>query len=500
MPQPLRIVIVGGVAGGASAATRARRLAEDASIVLFERGPVCVLRQLRAALPHGRRHPGALTAPDADAGEPQRPVRHGRADAYRSGGHRTGRQGGGGPQPEDRQGVRGALRCPGAQPRGRAHPPGHPRGVRGAGVHLAQHGGHGRHPPAVGEGGVRRALVAGAGYIGLELVEQLRRRGLDVVLVEKLDHVMGLADPEMTMAIREELAAHQVDVRLGRSVAAFREAGQGLSVASWTAASAVACDLAVLGVGVRPETRLAKDAGLALGSTGGILVDDRMRTSRPDIYAVGDAVEVRDLVSGDPALVPLAGPANRQGRIAAEVILGRDSRYRGTQGTAICKVFDLSFATTGLTETALKRKGLPYRRVYVFPPDHAAYYPGAQAITLKLLFEPEQRAHPRRPGGGPRRGGQAHRRDRRGPAGRSTVFDLEHLELCYAPPFGGAKDAVNMAGFVAANVLRGDVDLWEPEELEALARRPAAGGRAHVPGARRGHHPRGPVRARGRTA
>ncbi len=467
MPQPLRIVIVGGVAGGASAATRARRLAEDASIVLFERGPYvsfanCGLPYHLGGVIQERSRllvqtPESLSARfDLDvrvhtevvAIEPDAKVVVARN-------LKTGK--------EVREPYDALVLSPGAEPIRPAIP-----GVSGARVFtLRNMGDMDAILQAVREGGVRRALVAGAGYIGLELVEQLRHRGLDVVLVEKLDHVMGLADPEMTMAIREELAAHQVDVRLGRSVAAFREAGQGLSVLL-DDQSAVACDLAVLGVGVRPETRLAKDAGLALGSTGGILVDDRMRTSRPDIYAVGDAVEVRDLVSGDPALVPLAGPANRQGRIAAEVILGRDSRYRGTQGTAICKIFDLSFATTGLTETALKRKGLPYRRVYVFPPDHAAYYPGAQAITLKLLFEP---------GSGRILGAQAVGRagvDKRidviAVAQRAglTVFDLEHLELCYAPPFGAAKDAVNMAGFVAANVLRGDVDLWEPEELEAL--------------------------------
>jgi rhodanese-related sulfurtransferase len=223
--------------------------------------------------------------------------------------------------------------------------------------------------------------------------------------------------------------------------------------------------MALLAVGVRPDTKLAKDAGLELGATGGVLVDDRMRTSDPSIWAVGDAIEVRNLVSDQPALIPLAGPANRQGRIAAENILGRESRYKATQGTAICKVFDLAFGMTGLTEMSLLRAGIGYRRIYLHPADHATYYPGAQPISIKLLFDPVS---------GRILGAQAvgaagvdKRIDVLAVAMRAgmTVFDLEDLELCYAPPFGSAKDAVNMAGFVASNVLYSDVTLWEPEEL-----------------------------------
>jgi hypothetical protein len=250
-------------------------------------------------------------------------------------------------------------------------------------------------------------------------------------------------------------------------VSAFEKEGEGL-VATLDNGDRIPCDLVVMSVGVKPETRLAREAGLAIGSTGGILVDDQMRTSLPGIYAVGDAVEVREFVSGDPALIPLAGPANRQGRIVAEVILGRDSRYKATQGTSICKVFDLSFAMTGLSETAIQRKGMRYKRIYVYPPDHATYYPGAHPITLKLLFDPED---------GRILGAQAvgvagvdKRIDVIAVAQRAglTVFDLEDLELCYAPPYGSAKDPVNMAGFVASNVCREDVDLWEPEDLANL--------------------------------
>jgi NADPH-dependent 2,4-dienoyl-CoA reductase/sulfur reductase-like enzyme/rhodanese-related sulfurtransferase len=320
---------------------------------------------------------------------------------------------------------------------------------------------------AVSRDGVGQALVVGAGYIGLELAEQFRHRGLAVALVERLPHVMGVADTEMTFPIHEELTRHGVDLRLGRSVSAF-EKTRGELVAVLDNGDRIPCDLAILSVGVRPETRLAQAAGLALGSTGGILVDDQMRTSQPNIYAVGDAVEIRDFTSGDAALIPLAGPANRQGRIAAEVILGRDSRYNATQGTAICKVFDLSFAMTGLSEAALQRKGMAYRRIYIYPADHATYYPSAHPISLKLLFDPKD---------GHILGAQAvgvagvdKRIDVIAVAQRAglTVFDLEDLELCYAPPFGSAKDPINMAGFVASNVLREDVLLWEPEDLASV--------------------------------
>jgi rhodanese-related sulfurtransferase len=219
---------------------------------------------------------------------------------------------------------------------------------------------------------------------------------------------------------------------------------------------------------VRPETSLAREAGLALGPTGGILVDEYMRTSDPAIWAVGDAVEVRDAVLDGPALLPLAGPANRQGRVAADNILGRSSTYKGTQGTAICKVFGLAFAMTGQPEKALRRKGVPFRKVYVHPADHAAYYPGAQAMSLKLLFDGEGHILGAQAVGA---AGVDKRIDVLATAMRGglTVYDLEDAELCYAPPYGSAKDPVNMAGFVASNVLRGDVALWEPEELETLA-------------------------------
>ena len=465
-PRSPRILIVGGVAGGASAAARARRLSESAEIVLFERGPYVSFAN--CGLPYhiggviadrGRllvQTPASLSARfDLDVRvrteilsiDPEAQVVVARD-------LRTGR--------ETREAYDALILSPGAEP---VRPP--VPGASDQAVLTLRNMEDMDAILAALPAGKGRALVVGGGFIGLELAEQFRHRGLDVVLVERLDHVLGVADVEMTFPLHEELARQGVDLRLGRSVAAFERDGSGLS-ALLDDGGRIPCDLAILSVGVRPETRLAREAGLALGVTGGIRVDDRMRTSKPNIYAVGDAVEVLDFVSGEPALIPLAGPANRQGRVAAEVILGRDSRTKATQGTSICKVFDLSFAMTGLSEASLVRKGLPYRRVYVHPADHATYYPGAHPITLKLLFAPE---------GGRILGAQAvgmagvdKRIDVLAVALRAglTVFDLEDLELCYAPPFGSAKDPVNMVGFVAANVLRGDVALWEPEELATL--------------------------------
>jgi len=467
MSESKRILIVGGVAGGASAAARARRLDEHAEIVLFERGPNVSFAN--CGLPYhiggviGERArllvqtPESLNARfDLDVRVRTEVVaidRQARTVVARN--LRTGRET---VEPYD-----ALVLSPGAEP----IRPGIPGAQDPAVFTLRNLGDMDAIMAVAGRDPGGRALVVGAGYIGLELAEQFRHRGLPVTMVERLPHVLAVADAEMTLPLQEELVRQEVDLRLGSSVVAFERQGEAL-VAVLDDGGRIPCALAILCVGVRPDTRLAQAAGLSLGSTGGILVDEQMRTSDPCIFAVGDAVEVREFVSGEPALIPLAGPANRQGRIAAEVILGRDSRYHASQGTAICKVFELTFAMTGLSEAALRRKGLDYRCVYLHPADHATYYPGAQALTLKLLFEPTR---------GLILGAQAvggagvdKRIDVLAVAQRAglTVFDLEDLELCYAPPFGSAKDAVNMAGFVAANVLRGDVALWQPEELAQL--------------------------------
>ncbi|MFZ1614204.1 MAG: FAD-dependent oxidoreductase [Holophaga sp.] len=467
MVDPTRILIVGGVAGGASVAARARRLSETATIIVFERGPYvsfanCGLPYHIGGVIEDRKRllvqtPESLNARfDLDVRVNSEVLAIDRAaKTIQVRNVKTGR--------EYTEAYDVLVLSPGAEP---IRPP--LPGINDPRVHTLRNMGDmdsilaGLHNPRLG-----RVLVVGGGYIGVELAESLRHRGLGVVLVERLAQVMAVADPEMVEPLHEELQRHGVELRLNASVASFDGTRESLR-ALLADGTRIECDLAVMCVGVRPETTLAKAAGLELGSTGGIRVDAQMRSSDPSIFAVGDAVEVRELVSGDATLIPLAGPANRQGRIAADVILGRDSRYASTQGTAICKVFDLTFAMTGLSERSLVQKQIPFHRIYVHPADHATYYPGASAISLKLLFAPES---------GRLLGAQAvgkagvdKRMDVLAVALRAglTVFDLEELELCYAPPFGSAKDAVNMAGFVASNLLRGDVAHWEPEELASL--------------------------------
>lgn len=464
MSQPFRLVIIGGVAGGASAATRARRLSEDAEIILLERGPDvsfanCGLPyHIGGVIPERKRllvqTPERLNARfDLDVRVNTEAIAIDWAEkVVITRNLKTGS--------ETRLPYDALILSPGAAPI-RPKLPGfdHPkvftlRNLQDMDAILAACQ------------GAKRALVVGAGYIGLELAESLRHRGLEVSLVERQTSVLGLADPEMAAPLHAELHRNGVDLRLGATVNAIEAGPEGL-VAKLSGGEELSPDFVILSVGVRPETRLARESGLELGTSGGIKVDAQMRTSDPAIFAVGDAVEVPEFVSGDSALIPLAGPANRQGRIAAEVIFGRDSAYTASQGTAICKVFDLSFAMVGLSEKVLKAKAIPYRKVYVHPADHATYYPGAHALSLKLLFSPEEGRILGAQGVG--MAGVDKRLDVLAVAQRAglTVFDLEELELCYAPPFGSAKDPVNMAGFVAANVLRGDVELWEPEELPA---------------------------------
>jgi NADPH-dependent 2,4-dienoyl-CoA reductase/sulfur reductase-like enzyme/peroxiredoxin family protein/rhodanese-related sulfurtransferase/TusA-related sulfurtransferase len=321
-----------------------------------------------------------------------------------------------------------------------------------------------------------RAVVVGGGYIGMEMAEALRQRGLAVALVERGTHVFSAAiDPEMAAPLHEQLREKGVDLHLGTSVAAIEQAAGGLGAGSppaglvvrLSSGQSLPATLVIVAIGVRPEVTLAREAGLEIGPSGGIAVDAHMRTSDSDIYAVGDAVEVQNAVlgGGQRVLIPLAGPANRQGRIAADNALGRESVYRGTQGTAICKVFDLTVGLTGPSEKTLERMGQACEKVYVHPASHAGYYGGASAMSLKVLFDP---------GSGRVLGAQAVGRqgvDKRidvlAVAIRAgmTVADLAHLELSYAPPYSSAKDPVNYAGFVASNALNGDGALCHAAEI-----------------------------------
>ena len=310
----------------------------------------------------------------------------------------------------------------------------------------------------------KRAVVVGGGFIGLEMVENFAHLGLDVTLVEKLDQVMPPLDPEMARLVERYLVKHGVKLELNDGVAGFRQAKDGSLEVLTSSGKAHPADVVILAIGVRPETALAKAAGLEIGQRGGIRVDEHMRTSDPDILAVGDAVEVKDYVTGQWTLIPLAGPANRQGRIAADVIAGRKSRYRGTQGTSICKIFEGEIGQTGPSEKVLRQLGdTDFEKLYLYPNSHAGYYPGAKMMAIKVLFRKTD---------GRLLGAQLLSED--GVAKRvdafamaiqmgATVYDLEEAELCYAPPFGSAKDPVNFAGMVAGNLLRGDMPIvhWE---------------------------------------
>jgi NADPH-dependent 2,4-dienoyl-CoA reductase/sulfur reductase-like enzyme/rhodanese-related sulfurtransferase len=313
----------------------------------------------------------------------------------------------------------------------------------------------------------KRAVVVGGGYIGLEMAENLAHRGLEVTVVEMLDQVMAPLDPECARLVERHLENHGVRLALNDGVAGFRQAANGPIEVLTKSGKVHPADIVILAIGVRPETGLAKMAGLEIGQRGGIRVDEQMRTSDPDIFAVGDAVEVKDFVTGEWSLIALAGPANRQGRIVADVIAGRDSRFRGTQGTSVIGIFGATVASTGANEKLLNRLGQKdFEKVYLFPNSHAGYYPGAKTIVLKIIF---------RKSDGRLLGAQAlgldgveKRIDALAMALQmgATVYDLEEAELCYAPPFGSAKDPVNFAGMVPADVLRGDMPLCHWNSLD----------------------------------
>jgi NADPH-dependent 2,4-dienoyl-CoA reductase/sulfur reductase-like enzyme/rhodanese-related sulfurtransferase len=336
----------------------------------------------------------------------------------------------------------------------------------------------------------KSAVVVGAGFIGLEAAENLARLGIKVTIIEMLDQVMPPLDAEMAEFVYRHLVDKGVDVRLSDAVAGFAQNANGSLTVSTRSGARLQADLAILSVGVRPETGLAKQAGLAIGERGGILVDAHMLTSDPRIWAVGDAVESMDYLTGASVVVPLAGPANRQGRIAADNICGRESRFRGTQATAVCGAFGLTIASTGASEKTLQRCGITaYEKVYTHPENHAGYYPGAARIHMKLLFSTKDGAilGAQAVGGD----GAEKRIDVIAMAMQmfGTVYDLEEAELCYAPQFGSAKDPVNMAGMAAANVLRGDVELasWEgladSTALIVDVREPKEFAKEHVEGA-----------------
>jgi NADPH-dependent 2,4-dienoyl-CoA reductase/sulfur reductase-like enzyme/rhodanese-related sulfurtransferase len=336
---------------------------------------------------------------------------------------------------------------------------------------------------------VEQAVIIGGGLVGLEMAENLTARGISVTVVEMLDQVLPPLDPEMAEPVQSHLAKNGVSVLVSDALAGFEPSSTGDLVVNTKSGARLPADLVLLSIGVRPEIKLAKEAGLAIGERGGIRVDEQMRTSDPNIWAVGDAVETRNLVTGEWGVVPLAGPANRQGRVAADSLCGHDASFRGVQGTAVCGLFGLTVATTGANEKTLRRLGtIGYRKIYLHPGHHVGYYPGASPIHMKLLFANDGRILGAQAVG---QEGVEKRMDVIAMAiqNGATVFDLEEAELCYAPQFGAAKDPVNMAGMIAGNVLRGDVSLAEWEALpstEALVvdvRQPEEFAAGHIAGA-----------------
>lgn len=311
----------------------------------------------------------------------------------------------------------------------------------------------------------KKAVVIGGGFIGIEMAENLVERGLKVTIIEMGNQIMAPIDYEMASILHKHLKEKGVNLILENGVASFSDQGKKVILADGTE---IETDMTILSIGVRPENELAKTAALELGERGGIIVNEYLQTSNKDIFAVGDAVEVVDYISGTKAMIPLAGPANRQGRIVANNMMGKQEKYQGTLGTSIAKVFNLTVAATGNNEKTLKRLGVPYEVVHIHPSSHAGYYPGAAPIALKLVFDKET---------GKIYGAQAvgadgvdKRMDVIATAikGGLIVEDLTNLELSYAPPYSSAKDPVNMAGYVATNIMEGELEHVQWHEVDKI--------------------------------
>lgn len=452
----MKIVIIGGVAGGMSAATRLRRLMEDAEIIIFEKDPFVSFAN--CGLPYyvsgeiANRDSLLVQTPESLKARFQLDVRPLHEVVAIEPDKKTVTVKHNGVETSETYDL--LILSPGAKP---FVPP-------IVGLQTATNVHSLRNVPDLDKimqqitTDTKQAVVIGAGFIGLEMAENLKKRGLAVTIVEKAPHVLPPLDEEMAAFIQNELNREGILVKTNDSAVEFKKNGQKIVLES---GEVISSDLTILSVGVQPETTLAKAAGLTLGLHGGIIVNERYQTSDPDIYAVGDAIVVKQQITDTDALIALASPANRQGRQVADVIVGLNRSNRGSIGTAIVRVFEQTAASTGLSERVAKQADLPVAVVHVSGKDHAGYYPGATDILLKLIFNPETGEIYGAQGIGQK--GVDKRVDILATAikGGLTIFDLPELELTYAPPFGSAKDPVNMLGYAAMNLAE-----WLSESIQ----------------------------------
>ena len=460
-----KILIVGGVAGGASAAARLRRLDEKAEIIMFERGPFVSFAN--CGLPYyiggsiKKRENLLLMTPEQFNTRFNVDVRINNEVIKINRGKK---------QVEVKDLNSGKnyfenydklILSPGAEPARPAI-----EGIDSESIFTMRNvPDMDRIDEFIKREKPKRAVVVGAGYIGLEMAENLRDRGMLVAIVEMTDQVMPVLDREMASLLIQYLQEHSIALWLSNAVNNFRQTDSQLFV-GLKSGMELSCDFAVLAIGVKPEVKLVKEAGLEIGSRLGIKVNEYLQTSDPDIYAIGDAIEVKDLVLGNSTLIPLAGPANKQGRMAADNICGKNRRYSGVLSTSILKLFDYTVAMTGASEKALKKTNIDYEKLYIHPANHVGYYPGAKQMHIKMLFsKPEGKILGVQIVGSD---GVDRRIDIFAVAIRAgmTVFDLQELDLAYAPPYGSGKDAVNMAGFAASNILDGTVKIVHWNELD----------------------------------
>lgn len=464
----MKVIVIGGVAGGASAAARLRRLDEKAEIIILEKGEY--ISYANCGLPYyignviKNKEDLLVQTPESMQARFNIDVRifsealsiDKQAHKVRVKDHRTGRV--------YDEAYDKLVLSPGAEPK---RPPIEGLDLEGVFTLRTVPDTYRIHD-YIEQQKVRRAVVIGAGFIGVEMAENLADRGIEVALVEFTDQVVASMDADMAAFLHQHMRLKGMNLLFRTGAAGFARNPDGKLSVRLTTGQSLDTDLVIFSIGIAPDSRLAREAGLDLGIGGSIKVDAHLRTSDPDIYAVGDAIQVESLVTGQPTLIPLAGPANKQGRIAAENIVGLNTTFAGVQGTAVLKVFDMTAASTGLNEKQLKRDKIAYAKTYVHPLDHAGYYPGAIQMSLKMLFDPET---------GKILGAQAvgvngveKRIDVLATAQRlgATVADLEKLELAYAPPYSSAKDPVNMLGFTASNIIKGDMKVFHYHDVPDL--------------------------------